>query len=59
MISRSLKSASLAWIALALVTCSHTEDPVNTPELSRICTFPEELKENSGMTEYSGFIVEH
>jgi hypothetical protein len=52
MVSRSLKSASLVCIALALVTCSHTEDPVITPKLSRICEFPEILKENSGMTEY-------
>jgi hypothetical protein len=56
MISRSFKSVSLAWIALALVTCSHTEDPVNTPKLSRICTYPAELEENSGMTEYSGLL---
>jgi hypothetical protein len=56
MISRSLKSVSLAWITLALVTCSHTEDTVNSPRLSRICKYPEELKENSGMTEYSGLL---
>ena len=42
----------MAWLALALVTCSHTEDPVKEPKLSRVCTFPEVLKENSGMTEY-------
>lgn len=56
MISRSLKSASLAWFALALITCSHTEDPVKTPILSRICEFPEALEENSGMTEYSDLL---
>jgi hypothetical protein len=52
----SLKSFSLAWLALALVTCSHTEDPAKVPELSRVCEFPEVLKENSGMTEYSDLL---
>lgn len=42
----------MAWLALALITCSHTEDPVKEPKLSRVCGFPEALKENSGMTEY-------
>jgi hypothetical protein len=46
----------MAWIALALMTCSHTEDPVKIPKLSRICEFPETLKENSGMTEYSDLL---
>lgn len=46
----------MAWLALALVTCSHTEDPVKEPRLSRVCTFPEELQENSGMTEYSDLL---
>jgi hypothetical protein len=54
--SRFLKSAYLAWMALALVTCSHTEDAVNTPKLTRICIYPEVLIENSGMTEYSGLL---
>ena len=56
MISISLKSVSLAWIALALVTCSHTEDPVNTTKLSTICKYPDVLNENSGMTEYADLL---
>jgi hypothetical protein len=56
MIFTSLKSVSLAWLALALITCSHTEEPVKVPKLSRVCGFPEELKENSGLTEYSNLL---
>jgi hypothetical protein len=56
MISTSLKSVSLAWLALALITCSHTEDPVIVPKLSRVCEFPEELNENSGITEYGDLL---
>ena len=59
MIFTSLKSVSTAWLALALITCSHTEEPVKGTKLSRVCTFPEELQENSGMTEYSDLLVEH
>jgi len=51
-----LKSVSSAWLALALVTCSHTDDTVKDPKLSRVYTFPEELKENSGMTEYGDLL---
>lgn len=56
MIFTSLKSVSTAWLALALVTCSHTEEPVKNPELSRVCELPEALQENSGMTEYSDLL---
>jgi hypothetical protein len=56
MILTSLKTVSLAWLALSLVTCGHTEEPVKDPKLSRVCTFPTELKENSGMTEYSDLL---
>jgi hypothetical protein len=56
MIFNSLKTVSTAWLALSLVTCSHTEDPVKDPKLSRVCTFPLELQENSGMTEYADLL---
>lgn len=51
-----LKSVSTAWLALALVTCSHTDEPAKDPKLSRVCILPEELQENSGMTEYSDLL---
>jgi hypothetical protein len=56
MISAPLKSVSLAWLALALVTCSHTEEQAKVPKLSRVCEFPEEMKENSGMSEYADLL---
>jgi hypothetical protein len=56
MIFTPLKTVSTAWLALALVTCSHTEDPVKDPKLSRVCTLPMELQENSGMTEFSDLL---
>jgi hypothetical protein len=56
MIITSLKTVSTAWLALALVTCSHTEDPVKDPKLIRVCKLPVELQENSGMTEYSDLL---
>jgi len=46
----------MVWLALALITCSHTEDPVKEPKLSRVSGFPEVLKENSGMTEYGDLL---
>jgi len=52
MIFTTLKTAFTAWLSLALVTCSHTEDPVKDPKLVRVSYFPEVLQENSGMTEY-------
>jgi hypothetical protein len=56
MIFIPLKSVSIVWLALVLITCSHTEEPVKEPKLSRVCGFPEELKENSGMTEYADLL---
>jgi hypothetical protein len=56
MIFSSLKSVSTAWLALALVTCSHTDEPAKDPKLSRVCILPEEMQENSGMTEYSDLL---
>ncbi len=58
MIFTSLKAFSTAWLALALVTCSHTEDPVKETKTVEGVHFPTELQENSGMTEYAGFAME-
>lgn len=56
MIFTSFRTVSLVWLALAMATCSHTEEPVKDPKLSRVCGFPEVLQENSGMTEYQDLL---
>jgi len=46
----------MAWLALGLITCGHTEEPGNEARLTRVSGLPEELMENSGMTEYGGLL---
>jgi hypothetical protein len=54
--STLLNFLTLAGWTFALVTCGHTEEPVNDPKLVRVSYFPEVLQENSGMTEYADLL---
>jgi hypothetical protein len=54
--STLLNLLTLAGWTFALVTCGHTEEPVNDPKLVRVSYFPEVLQENSGMTEYADLL---
>jgi hypothetical protein len=51
-----MKSTYLIGLALALTTCSHTEDTAKVINLVKICGLPGEMSENSGMTEYNGLL---
>jgi hypothetical protein len=51
-----LKFSNIIWMALMLVTCSHTQDPAEENTLVKIGEFPSSMQENSGMTELNDLL---
>lgn len=47
---------NFAWIALVLVTCGQTDEPLVETTLVKIGEFPAELAEISGMTAHDGLL---
>jgi hypothetical protein len=46
----------MIWLALNLVTCGQTQDPLEEKTLVKIAELPAMMQENSGMTEYNSLL---